>query len=105
MTLMPLQLPPGIIHGANPDDVPGRWFDGNMVRWRDGIMEPIGGWEKISSTPLPTVPRRIHEWLSNINTRAMLIGSETKLHALVDGVFVDVTPGSFIDFSNPGSAT
>lgn len=42
MTIIPIQLPPGIVRGANPDDAPGRWFDGNLIRWRGGIMEPVG---------------------------------------------------------------
>lgn len=48
MTFLPLQLPPGIVRDANPDDAPGRW--------REGVMDPVGGWARMTSTAFASTP-------------------------------------------------
>jgi hypothetical protein len=98
MNMIPLQLPPGIIRGANPDDAPGRWFDGNMVRWRDGIMEPVGGWERITDQALADVPRRLHQWLDNRSIMHTLVGTGSSLNTINDGLWSDISPPNFIGF-------
>jgi hypothetical protein len=96
MTYMPIQLPPGIVRGANPDDAPGRWFDGNLIRWRDGVMEPVGGWSKITTTALGSTARLIHQWKANNSLTMTLIGCDQHLYADDSGAYVDVTPAGFV---------
>lgn len=92
MTFLPLQLPPGIVRGANPDDAPGRWYEGSLVRWRDGVMEPVGGWSLVSSTALSSPPRKIHQWRRNNQLAGTLIGTDTTLMADESGVYINVAP-------------
>lgn len=92
MTFIPIQLPPGIVRGANADDAPGRWYDGNLIRWRDGVMEPVGGWSRITSTPLASTPRKVYQWRRNNNLAMTLVGCESHLYANDSGVFTDVAP-------------
>jgi hypothetical protein len=99
MTFMPIQLPPGIVRGANPDDAPGRWFDGSLVRWREGIMEPIGGWSKITTTPLGSMPRKIHQWKRNSNLAMTVIGCESHLYADNSGSYVNVAPSDMVSMT------
>lgn len=40
----PLNLPPGMKRSQVVSDSVGRWYDGNLVRWRDGLLQPWGGW-------------------------------------------------------------
>ena len=96
MTYMPIQLPPGIVRGANPDDAPGRWFDGNLIRWRDGVMEPVGGWSKVTTTALGSTARLIHQWKANNSLTMTLIGCDQHLYADDSGAYVDVTPAGFV---------
>lgn len=92
MAILPLQLPPGIVRGANPDDAPDRWYDGNLIRWRDGVMEPVGGWSRITSSPLGSTPRKIYQWRRNNNLAMMLVGCENHLFADDSGKFTNVAP-------------
>lgn len=96
MTFMPLQLPPGIVRGANPDDAPGRWFDGSLIRWRDGIMEPVGGWSRVTSSPLGSIPRRIHSWKRNDNLSMTIVGTDSQLYADNSGAYSNVAPGDLV---------
>jgi hypothetical protein len=96
MTYMPIQLPPGIVRGANPDDAPGRWYDGSLIRWRDGVMEPVGGWSKVTTTALGSTARLIHQWKANNSLTMTLIGCDGHLYADNSGTYVDVTPAGFV---------
>ena len=44
-----LQFRPGVNRETTAYANEGGWFDGNRVRFRDGLPETIGGWEKLSS--------------------------------------------------------
>lgn len=94
MTMLPLQLPPGIVRGANPDDTPDRWYDGNLIRWRDGIMEPVGGWSRITKTPVGSTIRKVYQWRRNNNIAMTLLGCDSHLYADDSGTFVNVAPGN-----------
>jgi len=96
MTYMPIQLPPGIVRGANPDDAPGRWYDGSLIRWRDGVMEPVGGWSKVTTTALGSTARLIHQWKANNSLTMTLIGCDAHLYADNSGSYVDVAPADLV---------
>ena len=96
MTYMPVQLPPGIVRGANPDDAPGRWYDGSLIRWRDGVMEPVGGWSKVTTTALGSTARLIHQWKANNSLTMTLIGCDAHLYADNSGTYVDVAPAGLV---------
>ena len=44
MALIPLQLPPGVYRNGTDFESSNRWRDANLVRWRDGSLRPVGGW-------------------------------------------------------------
>jgi hypothetical protein len=102
MTFLPIQLPPGIVRGANPDDAPGRWNDGSLIRWREGVMEPVGGWSRITSAPLGSLCRRIHQWRRNNGNAMTLLGSDEHLYTDNSGTFVDVAPSDLVNLNSAG---
>jgi len=44
MPLVQLSPPPGFRYHGTDLESEGRWREGNLVRWRDGSLRPIGGW-------------------------------------------------------------
>ena len=103
MTYLPIQLPPGIVRGANPDDAPGRWYDGSLVRWREGVMEPVGGWSRVTATPLASTPRRIHQWRrNNVPNVTTLVGTDDELYSEQSGTWTDVAPSDLVPLSDAG---
>lgn len=96
MTFLPIQLPPGIVRGANPDDSPGRWYDGSLIRWREGVMEPIGGWSRVTASPLLSTVRRIHQWRRNNGEQMLLAGCDEHLYSNNSGNYTDVAPANLV---------
>lgn len=47
--------PPGVVKPGTVYDARGRWYDTNLVRWDDGVMRPIGGWELMERTTIEDV--------------------------------------------------
>lgn len=92
MTFVTLQFPPGIVRVPNADDNPGRWYDGSMIRWRDGVMEPVGGWTLVNSTALSSPPRKLHQWRRNNLLPGTLIGTESTLISEESGSYYNVAP-------------
>lgn len=103
MAFLPLKLPPGIVRGANPDDAPGRWYDGSLIRWREGVMEPVGGWSKVTKTALASKVRRMHQWRRNNGQPMMLLGADAALYADNSGSFVDVSPSGLTALTSGGT--
>jgi hypothetical protein len=50
MALFPLKLPTGMARPGTKYDAKGRWYDGTLVRWYEGVMQPIGGWQILNRT-------------------------------------------------------
>jgi hypothetical protein len=95
MALAPLSIPPGIVKAATPLQVKNRYFDGNLIRWRAGKLLPVGGWERITSTPLSSTIRAIFPWAGYDGGIYAAIGCENKLFVLQGATYTDITPAGF----------
>ena len=97
MPLVPLDIPAGVYRNGTEYESKGRWFDTNLVRWREGRLEPVGGWEQFDSTQsaLDGKARGILTWRGNDSGKYMAIGTNTKLYASQGGQIYDITPTSF----------
>jgi len=52
MALLPVTPPAGIVKNGTDYANKGRWVDGNLVRFENGFLKPIGGWTKLKATAL-----------------------------------------------------
>lgn len=96
MTLLPIRLPPGMYRNGTELDAAGRWFDGNLVRWVEGMMRPVGGWQQRTTTAFDGKPRAILTWRDNSATRHIAVGTHSKLYAITQtSVISDITPVGF----------
>lgn len=91
--LLPLAIPPGVVRGATPMDNRGRWWDTNLVRWRNGVLEPVGGWERVTGTPFANRVRKIDVWRSNNGIRLVMVATDGQLFVEKNGTYDDFTPG------------
>ena len=60
---VPIELQPGIVRPGTPYAAKGYWFDANLIRWYDGVLQAVGGIVKTS--PLKNVGgpvRGTHGW-------------------------------------------
>ena len=95
MPLAPVNIPPGIVKAATPLQVKGRYWDGNMIRWRAGKLLPVGGWQRITNTPLDSTVRKIFPWAGTDGATYCALGCEDKLYVLTGSTYTDITPVGF----------
>ena len=104
MTLIPISIPPGVYRSGTELQSTGRWYDTNLVRWTEGAMEPVGGWEVRPISALTGKARSLITWKTNGNIRLMAAGTSSKLYAVTQSnVLVDITPVSFTAGSDNAS--
>ena len=64
MTLTAIKLVPGINKQLTETGADGKWVDCDMVRFRYGLPEKIGGWTQVGATPVIGAPRAQQTFLS-----------------------------------------
>jgi hypothetical protein len=90
-----LALPPGVARGPTASYVEGRWFDTNLIRWRGGRLMPVGGWERMTETPLASTPRALATWVDTLDVRRHAVGCDGHLLILTGDSVLDATPPGF----------
>lgn len=97
MAFLPISLPPGIYRNGTELDSAGRWYDCNLVRWVEGMIRPVGGWQQRTSTAMTGKPRGIITWRANNGNRWIAVGTHSKLYAVSQSsIITDITPTGFV---------
>ena len=52
MPLIPIKIPPGFYRNATQYQAKNRWYNGNLVRFSEGRLRPIGGWQRLATTQI-----------------------------------------------------
>jgi|5_EtaG_2_1085323.scaffolds.fasta_scaffold12385_3 hypothetical protein len=92
---MPLQkfiFNPGINKQGTDYTAEGGWFDGNLVRFRQGLPEKIGGWVKYLNSSFEGTGRKLLGWTAVDGTKLLGIGTRSKLYISSDSNYSDITP-------------
>jgi len=92
MPLSKLQFKPGIDKQNTQYGAEGGWVDCDMVRFRYGVPEKIGGWSPAVGNNLIGVARDIHTYTDLAGDSLAAIGTDRKLYLYYDNNFYDVTP-------------
>ncbi len=92
--LVPFQPPPGVWANGTAYEAKGRWNDSNLVRWKNGRLQPLGGWEKAIGATLSGVGRAMLAWKDYSGTQWLAIGTNEKLYVFtsLSGSAEDITP-------------
>lgn len=103
MPLLPLELPPGMYKNGTPYTRRARWTDGNLVRWHDGSIRPLGGWTQradVSGVAIPALiadatleaVRDVFAWRDNDQDRNVVFGSNlAAYHMNTAGTVTNIT--------------
>ena len=92
MPLSKLKFNPGINRDRTDLAAMGGWYDGNMVRFRDGYPEKIGGWQ--AETITPYVGEATKLFVYSVDTGAEIAGLATtkKIYIRAGTLLFDITP-------------
>ena len=72
-----------------------RWLDGNLVRWHQNSIRPIGGWEVRVSSAFSNPARGMCVWQDLSLDRHIAAGSADVLYAIsAAGTVTDITPAT-----------
>ena len=93
MALVPLTLPPGIYRNGTEFQQSNRWRDGNLVRWQDNSLRPIGGWRVRIEDAVTGISRGMLAWEDNTGDRWVVAGAANNLYVIkASDVVTDITP-------------
>ena len=92
MPLTKLTFQPGINKEMTDLMDKGGWADGNLVRFRKGLPEKIGGWSKNTSNTFLGACRAIIGWVSLASTKFLGMGTNLKYYVKEGDNFNDITP-------------
>lgn len=93
--LVPLNIPPGVWRNGTQYQAAGRWYDANLVRWVQGVMQPMGGWAARTASTFSGMARGIITWRKNDGTRMIAVCTPTKAyHVSESNVVTEITPSA-----------
>ena len=92
MPLSKLKFKPGINRDRTDLASMGGWYDGNLVRFRDGYPEKLGGWQ--AETITPYVGEATKLFVYSVDTGAEIAGLATtkKIYIRAGTLLFDITP-------------
>lgn len=97
---------PGIYRGATAEVSAMRWWDMNLMRWRGGQLQPIGGWGALAGVNLGGAGRDVLTWHDNAGNRWGAFGTDTQIFVLnfALATLTDITPAGVGPLEPPGAA-
>jgi hypothetical protein len=91
---------------APATQVVGGWYESEKVRFRSGMPEKIGGWQRISASTFLGVCRSLWNWVTLSALNLVGVGTNLKFYIERGGNYYDVTPlRDTVTLTNPFTAT
>ena len=92
MPITKLQFRPGINKETTSYSNKGGWNDCDLVRFRFGYPEKLGGWEKYSTQTFLGASRSLHPWANLQGNKYLGVGTELKFYIEESQGYNDITP-------------
>ena len=92
MPITSLKFRPGINKETTSYSNKGGWNDCDLVRFRFGYPEKLGGWEKYSGSTFLGSSRSLHAWANLQGNSYLGIGTEIKFYIEESQGYNDITP-------------
>ena len=100
-----LKLVPGLDTEQTPSLLEGRFTQASYVRWREGLVEKLGGWAPFYATPFSGTVRELHAWQNLNNVPQLGVGSDQGLSVIASGVNTSLTPQTYSSSVSPNFST
>ena len=92
MPITSLKFRPGINKETTSYSNKGGWNDCDLIRFRFGYPEKLGGWEKYAVTTFLGTSRSLHAWANLEGDKYLGIGTEIKFYIEESLDLKDITP-------------
>ena len=78
--LVELNLRPGVYRNGSVREAKGRYYDANLVRWKNGKLKPVGGWTKTTSSAITGKGRTMLPFRDNSGNSYIAVGTSSALY-------------------------
>lgn len=92
MGFTPLMLRPGVSTQATPLLNEAGYSASQLIRFRDNMLEKLGGWQRFTSTSLVGTCRALLPWADLNLIPYLACGTEQRLEVFTEGQIFDITP-------------
>lgn len=101
-----VSLTPGVNSERTPTLLRAGFATSALIRFKDSLVQKLGGWAKFFPFSVAGTPRDLHAWQDLNNVTHLAVGTTTQLGAITSGVLKDITPQTLIsDFAPNISST
>lgn len=87
-----LRLRPGVNVEITSSQLEAGYAQSNLIRFRNGLAEKLGGWEKFYSFAVGGTPKALHAWLDINDNEYLGVGTTTILGAITNSTLTTLTP-------------
>lgn len=87
-------MAPGLDQEQTPSLLEGRYTSASLVRWREGLLEKLGGWQPYYPSSFDGTIRELCAWES-LNDVKYLGVAESDIYALTGNTVLPLTPQQF----------
>lgn len=92
MTLATLKFKPGVDVESTALLSAASWNNSQLIRFRAGLPEKLGGWAHLNPVPLVGTGRGMHAWADLNGLPYIAVGTEQRLQLFSGGLMYDITP-------------
>lgn len=87
-----VKLVPGVNVERTPTLLEAGISQSQLVRFKDGLVQKYGGWQKYYQFAVSGTPRDLHPWQDLNGTARLLVGTTSQLAIISSGSLTDITP-------------
>jgi hypothetical protein len=92
MPLQKIALKPGVNRENTRYTNEGGYYESELVRFRQGTPEKIGGWVRVSANTFLGICRSLWNWITLSGANLVGVGTDKKFYIEQTGVYTDITP-------------
>ena len=102
MGLVSVKVKPGVDVESTPTLNEAGWAVSNLVRFKDGMVQKLGGWARFYSGTIGSPIRHMHSWQDLSGVSHLALGATTSLNVVTSGSAQVITPQTITN--NPAVA-
>ncbi len=100
-----VKLIPGVNVERTPTLLETGFSISQLIRFKDGLVQKYGGWQKYYQFSLAGTPRDLHAWQDLNITPHLLVGTTTQLSIVTSGAVNTITPQQLTTNPTPNFST
>lgn len=87
-----ITLVPGVNTERTPTLNQAGYSESTNIRWKDGLVQKLGGWELYYAFLVDGIPRAMHAWQDLNEIGHLAVGTTTTLNVITNGTAEAITP-------------